>query len=100
MNDANAPKDKDQAIREAIREEMDAINTYDLLMELDPEHADTYEEIKNDELDHAKKLLALAERVDPDKHESSEHIGRFASMMKTGPEEEGTEEEDVSDEED
>ena len=82
MTDVNMPKDIDQAIREAISEEMAAINTYDCLMELDPDNADVYEEIKNDELDHAKKLLALQEQVDPDKHESSEHIGRFAELMK------------------
>lgn len=81
MTDVNAPKDIDSAIREAIREEMDAINTYDLLMELDPENAEVYEEIKNDEEDHAKKLLALQEKVDPDKHESSENIGRFAELL-------------------
>ena len=51
-------------------------------MELDPDNADIDEEIKNDELDHAKKLLALQEQVDPDKHESSEHIGRFAELIK------------------
>lgn len=82
MNDTNMPKDIDQAIREAINEEMSAINTYDCLIELDPDNADIYEEIKNDELDHAKKLLVLVEQVDPDKHESSEHIGRFAELMK------------------
>ena len=82
MTDIDTPKDNDQAIREAIREEMDAINTYDQLMIQIPEYADLFEEIKNDELDHAKKLLALVEQVDPDKHESSEHIGRFAELMK------------------
>lgn len=82
MNDTNMPKDIDQAIREAISEEMSAINTYDCLIELDPDNTDIYEEIKNDELDHAKKLLVLVEQVDPDKHESSEHIGRFAELMK------------------
>lgn len=82
MNDTNMPKDIDQAIREAISEEMSAINTYDCLIELDPDNANIYEEIKNDELDHAKKLLVLVEQVDPDKHESSEHIGRFAELMK------------------
>ena len=69
-------------IENIIREEMDAINTYDLLMELDPENAEVYEEIKNDEEDHAKKLLALQEKVDPDNHESSENIGRFAELLK------------------
>lgn len=82
MTDISMPKDIDQAIREAISEEMSAINTYDCLIELDPDNADIYEEIKNDELDHAKKLLVLVEQVDPDEHESSEHIGRFAELMK------------------
>lgn len=92
MTDINTPKDNDQAIREAIREEMDAINTYDQLMIQIPEHADLFEEIKNDELDHAKKLLALVEQVDPDKHESKEHIGRFASMLRDGPQEDNDDE--------
>ena len=72
MTEATMPKDKDQAIREAIREEEDAINTYDQLIKFIPEHAEVFTEIKNDERDHLDKLLALADKVDPDKHVSQD----------------------------
>lgn len=72
MTEATMPKDKDQAIREAIREEEDAINTYDQLIKFIPEHAKVFTEIKNDERDHLDKLLALADKVDPDKHVSQD----------------------------
>ena len=72
MTEATMPKDKDQAIREAIREEEDAINTYDQLIKFIPEHAEMFTEIKNDERDHLDKLLALADKVDPDKHVSQD----------------------------
>ena len=72
MTEATMPKDKDQAIREAIREEEDAINTYDQLIKFIPEHAEVFTEIKNDERDHLDKLLVLADKVDPDKHVSQD----------------------------
>lgn len=80
MNSETIPKDKDQAIREAMREEEDAINTYDELIKLIPEHASVFEEIKNDERDHLNKLIALADKVDPDKHESKDNETDLSSI--------------------
>lgn len=65
MNTSNVPKDKIQALREAMREEMDATNTYDTLKELIPEHADVFEEIKKDEVNHSGRLLDLLMKLDP-----------------------------------
>lgn len=65
MNDTNTPKSKIQALREAMREEMDATNTYDQLKELIPEHADAFEEIKKDEINHSGRLLDLIMKLDP-----------------------------------
>lgn len=65
MNTTNMPQDKVQALREAMREEMDATNTYDQLKELIPEHADVFEEIKKDEVNHSGRLLDLIMKLDP-----------------------------------
>lgn len=65
MNTSNVPEDKIQALREAMREEMDATNTYDTLKELIPEHADVFEEIKKDEVNHSGRLLDLLMKLDP-----------------------------------
>lgn len=64
MNASNKPCNKLQAIRDALREELDATNTYDTLKELDPEHADIYEEIKKDEVNHSGRLLDLILTLD------------------------------------
>ena len=65
MNTSNVPEDKIQALREAMREEMDATNTYDTLKALIPEHADVFEEIKKDEVNHSGRLLDLLMKLDP-----------------------------------
>ena len=65
MNDRNVPQSKIQALREAMREEMDATNTYDQLKEMIPEHADVFEEIKKDEVNHSGRLLDLIMKLDP-----------------------------------
>lgn len=64
MNDLTAPKNKLQALREALREEMDAINTYDQLKEQIPEFESVFEEIKKDEYNHSGRLLELIMRLD------------------------------------
>lgn len=64
MNDLTTPKNKLQALREAMREEMDAINTYDQLKEQIPEFESVFEEIKKDEYNHAGRLLELIMRLD------------------------------------
>lgn len=65
MNISNMPQNKIQALREAMREEMDATNTYDQLKELIPEYANVFEEIKNDEVNHSGRLLDLLMKLDP-----------------------------------
>lgn len=70
MNDSNTPQSKVQALREAMREEMDATNTYDQLKELIPEYADIFEEIKQDEVNHTGRLLDLIMKLDPSEMES------------------------------
>ena len=65
MNDASKPCSKVQAVREAMREEMDAINTYDTLKEMMPEYADIFEEIKKDEINHSGRLLDVIMKLDP-----------------------------------
>lgn len=65
MTDKTAPGCVVQALREAMREEMDATNTYDQLKCMDPEHADIYEEIKKDEVNHSGRLLDLIMKLDP-----------------------------------
>jgi len=64
VNDLTTPKNKLQALREAMREEMDAINTYDQLKEQMPEFESVFEEIKKDEYNHAGRLLELIMRLD------------------------------------
>lgn len=70
MNDRNVPQSKIQALREAMREEMDATNTYDQLKEMIPEHADVFEEIKKDEVNHSGRLLDLIMKLDPGEMDS------------------------------
>lgn len=65
MNDKTAPCSKIQALRDALREELDATNTYDELKEMMPEFADVFDEIKMDEVNHTGRLLELVLRLDP-----------------------------------
>ena len=64
MNDLTTPKNKLQALREALREEMDAINTYDQLKKQIPEFESVFEEIKKDEYNHSGRLLEMIMRLD------------------------------------
>lgn len=70
MNDNHAPKDKVQALREAMREEMDATNTYETLKSIIPKYADIFDEIKKDEVNHTGRLLDLIVKLDPGEMES------------------------------
>lgn len=65
MNATNMPQSKVQALRDAIREELDAMNTYDQLRTIVPEAADIIEEIKKDEVNHAGRLTDLLMKLDP-----------------------------------
>lgn len=65
MNATNMPQSKVQALRDAIREELDAMNTYDQLRTIIPEAADIIEEIKKDEVNHAGRLTDLLMKLDP-----------------------------------
>ena len=65
MNTTNMPCNKLQALREAMREEMDATNTYEQLKELIPEYAKVFDEIKEDEINHSGRLLDLIMKLDP-----------------------------------
>lgn len=53
-------------LRDALREELDATNTYDKLLEHAPaEMKPIIEEIKQDEINHQGRLLALILKTDP-----------------------------------
>lgn len=65
MNDNTRPVTPVQIVRDALREELDAINTYDILKESDPEHAHIYEEIKKDEINHSGRLTNILMEMDP-----------------------------------
>ena len=53
-------------LRDALREELDATNTYDKLLACAPaEVKPIIEEIKQDEINHQGRLLALILKVDP-----------------------------------
>lgn len=53
-------------LRDALREELDATNTYDKLLECAPASCSAIiEEIKKDEINHQGRLLALILKVDP-----------------------------------
>lgn len=69
MNDGTSPKCKLQAVRDALREELDATNTYETLKALDPDHAEIYDEIKKDEVNHSGRLLNIILTMDPDEVE-------------------------------
>lgn len=54
------------ALRDALREELDATNTYDKLLEIAKEEDKAViEEIKRDEINHQGRLLALIMKHDP-----------------------------------
>lgn len=46
-------------LQEALKDEIQAIQDYDKLIQLDPENADIYKEIRKDELNHSGRLAAL-----------------------------------------
>jgi len=53
-------------LRDALREELDATNTYDKLLCCAPaEYHDVIEEIKKDEINHQGRLLDLIMKVEP-----------------------------------
>ena len=57
-------------LRDALREELDATNTYDKLLAMAPEKDKAIiEEIKEDEVNHQGRLLDLIIRQSPDEME-------------------------------
>lgn len=59
-------KDFVMRLRDALREELDATNTYDKLLECAPEEVKPIiEEIKSDEINHQGRLTALLMKIDP-----------------------------------
>ena len=57
-------------LRDALREELDATNTYDKLLAIAPEgDKAVIEEIKRDEINHQGRLTALLMRIDPSQME-------------------------------
>lgn len=64
-------KDFIMKLRDALREELDATNTYDKLLECAPaEVKPIIEEIKEDEINHQGRLTALLLKLDPSQLES------------------------------
>lgn len=59
-------KMKVMALRDAIREELDATNTYDRLLEQMPEFRAVLTEIKEDEINHTGRLMNLLFTLAPD----------------------------------
>ena len=58
-------------LRDALREELDATNTYDKLLACAPASCSTIiEEIKKDEINHQGRLLSLLMKVDPSQLET------------------------------
>lgn len=57
------------ALRDAIREELDATNTYDKLMDIMPEFRAVLTEIKEDEINHTGRLMNLLFTLTPDEVE-------------------------------
>lgn len=58
-------------LRDALCEELDAANTYDKLLECAPADAKAIiEEIKNDEINHQGRLLAMLLKTDPSQLDS------------------------------
>ena len=59
-------KDFVMKLRDALREELDATNTYDKLLECAPASCSAIiEEIKKDEINHQGRLTALLMKLDP-----------------------------------
>lgn len=57
-------------LRDALREELDATNTYEKLLEHAPEeYKEVFEEIKKDEINHQGRLLSLILKIDPSQME-------------------------------
>ena len=54
------------ALRDAIREELDATNTYDHLIAMMPEFRAVLTEIKEDEINHTGRLMNLLFTLAPD----------------------------------
>ena len=53
-------------LRDALREELDATNTYDKLLECAPASCSAIiEEIKKDEINHSGRLLDVIMKLDP-----------------------------------
>lgn len=48
-----------ELIQDALKDEIQAIQDYDRLIEMDPAHAPIYREIRDDELNHSGRLAAL-----------------------------------------
>lgn len=48
-----------EKLQDALKDEIQAVQDYDRLIELDPDHASVYREIRKDELNHAGRLAAL-----------------------------------------
>lgn len=64
-------KDFVMKLRDALREELDATNTYDKLLECAPASCSTIiEEIKKDEINHQGRLTALLMKLDPSQLEA------------------------------
>ena len=58
-------------LRDALREELDATNTYDKLLVCAPASCSAIiEEIKKDEINHQGRLLSLLMKVDPSQLET------------------------------
>lgn len=58
-------------LRDALREELDATNTYDRLLECAPASCSAIiEEIKKDEINHQGRLTALLMKIDPSQLEA------------------------------
>lgn len=64
-------KDFIMKLRDALREELDATNTYDKLLECAPASCSAIiEEIKKDEINHQGRLTALLMKLDPSQLEA------------------------------
>lgn len=48
-----------EILQNALKDEIQAVQDYDRLIEMDPDHANIYREIRQDELNHAGRLSAL-----------------------------------------
>ena len=48
-----------EMLQDALKDEVQAVQDYDRLIELDPAHASIYREIRKDELNHSGRLAAL-----------------------------------------